>query len=190
MRFSLPPLARTVASVSALFALAASVGLASSPVASYAYGSTPASDEPVMAQAMAPAGDIVDIAVADGRFTTLVTALQATDLVGTLEGDGPFTVFAPTDAAFAALPAGTVDALLADPATLKTILLYHVVPGEVTASDVMQLDRARTVEGQDVSISSGDSGVMINNANIVIPDVMASNGVIHVIDAVLLPPAQ
>jgi len=135
-------------------------------------------------------GDIVDLAVADGRFTTLVTALTAADLVTTLQGPGPFTVFAPTDAAFAQLPAGTIDALLADIPTLQNVLLYHVVPGAVMASDVVSLSQAPTAQGQPVSISTADGGVMINDAHVIITDLVGSNGVIHVIDAVLLPPAQ
>jgi uncharacterized surface protein with fasciclin (FAS1) repeats len=131
---------------------------------------------------------IVDIAVADGRFTTLVAALQAADLVDTLNGEGPFTVFAPTDDAFAALPEGTVDALLADIPTLTNILLYHVVPGKVLAADVVNLSSADTVLGEAVKITVDGGTVKINDAQVIITDIEASNGVIHVIDAVLLPP--
>ncbi len=142
-------------------------------------------------QAEAPSAvsqpDIVEIAVSDGRFTTLVAALDAAGLVETLQGDGPFTVFAPTDDAFAQLPAGTVDALLADIPTLTNILLYHVVAGAVPSSDVVNLTSATTVQGQPVMISTSD-GVAVNGANVVIPDIIASNGIIHVIDAVILPP--
>jgi len=136
--------------------------------------------------------DIVDIAVEDGRFTTLVAAVQAVDLVDTLKGEGPFTVFAPTNEAFAALPEGTVDALLADIPALTDILLYHVVPGKVMAADVLGLDgeSAETaLAGQSISIAiDGESVILNDNVNVVITDIEASNGVIHVIDAVLLPP--
>jgi uncharacterized surface protein with fasciclin (FAS1) repeats len=131
--------------------------------------------------------DIVDIAVQDGRFTTLVAAVQAAGLVDTLKGEGPFTVFAPTDDAFGKLPAGTVEGLLNDVPQLKNILLYHVVSGKVMSSDVVGLDSADTVLGQPISISVEDGKVMINDSQVVIPDIEASNGVIHVIDAVLLP---
>ena len=131
---------------------------------------------------------IVDVAVANGSFKTLVAALTAADLVTTLSGAGPFTVFAPTDAAFAALPAGVLDALLMpeNKATLVKILTYHVVPGMVMAADIMDGDVA-TVEGQNVKLSTM-GGVTVNGAKVVTADVAASNGVIHVIDAVILPP--
>ena len=135
-----------------------------------------------------PVGSIVDIALADDRFETLVAALQAADLVGTLQGEGPFTVFAPTDDAFDALPEGTVEALLEDIPTLTAILLYHVVAGDVRAADVVALESAVTVQGEPVSISVEGDNVRINDALVVITDIAASNGVIHVIDAVLLPP--
>ena len=131
--------------------------------------------------------DIVDIAVEDGRFTTLVAALQAADLVDTLKGEGPFTVFAPTDDAFNKLPEGTVEGLLNDIPTLTNILLYHVVPGKVMAADVVNLTSADTVSGESVTISVMDDKVMINDAQVIITDIEASNGVIHVIDTVLLP---
>ena len=134
------------------------------------------------------AGTIVDIAVADGRFETLVAALQAAELVETLQGDGPFTVFAPTDDAFAALPEGTVEALLEDIPGLTDILLYHVVAGDVRAADVVTLESAVTVQGEAVSITVEGDSVRINDANVVITDIVAANGVIHVVDAVLLPP--
>jgi len=134
--------------------------------------------------------DIVDIAVEDGRFTTLVAALQAAGLVDTLKGDGPFTVFAPTDDAFNALPEGTIEALLNDIPALTDILLYHVVSGKVMAADVVTLDAADTVLGKPVSISVEGDVVKINDAQVIITDIEASNGVIHVIDAVLLPPAE
>lgn len=132
--------------------------------------------------------DIVDTAVQDGRFTTLVAAVKAADLVDTLKGTGPFTVFAPTDEAFGKLPEGTVEGLLDDIPTLKNILLYHVVSGKVMASDVVELTSADTVLGKPVQVSVEDDTVMINDSEVVIPDVEASNGVIHVINAVLMPP--
>jgi uncharacterized surface protein with fasciclin (FAS1) repeats len=130
--------------------------------------------------------DIVDTAVAAGQFTTLAAALQAAGLVDTLKGKGPFTVFAPTDAAFAKLPAGTVEGLLKDKAKLTKILTYHVVSGKVMAADVVKLTEAKTVEGSTVKIDT-TSGVKINNATVVKTDVEASNGVIHVIDTVIIP---
>jgi uncharacterized surface protein with fasciclin (FAS1) repeats len=137
-------------------------------------------------------GSIVDIAVADGRFTTLVAAVEAAGLAETLSGEGPFTVFAPTDDAFAALPEGTVESLLEDPeGALKDILLYHVVDGAVLAETVVTLDSATTLLGQDVTIEVTDGGVVLNGSvNVIITDIKADNGVIHVIDAVLLPPAD
>ncbi len=141
--------------------------------------------EPTQAPA---AMDIVDTAVADGRFKTLVAAVQAAGLVETLKGPGPFTVFAPTDEAFAKLPAGTVGGLLKEPAKLKDILLYHVVAGNVMAADAAKLTSADTVLGQPITIKAEGGKVMINDATVVIADVKASNGVIHVIDTVLLPP--
>ena len=130
---------------------------------------------------------IVEVAQDDGRFETLVAALEAADLVDTLQGDGPFTVFAPTDDAFAELPEGTVEALLDDVPTLTQILLYHVVDGQVPSSQVVELASAETLQGSPVAISSTD-GVMVNNATVVTADVEASNGIIHVIDTVILPP--
>lgn len=133
---------------------------------------------------------IVDIAAADGRFTTLVAALQASDLVETLQGEGPFTVFAPTDDAFAKLPAGTVEALLGDIPALTDILLYHVVAGQVMASDVVSLSSAEAANGKSIAIRAEGGGVMLNEANVIIADIKARNGVIHVIDTVLLPPPE
>lgn len=130
--------------------------------------------------------NIVETAVAAGSFNTLAKALNAGGLIDTLQGDGPFTVFAPTDEAFAKLPAGTLDKLIANPEQLRAILLYHVVPGKVTASEVVKLSSAKTALGQELSISTA-RGVMVNNARVTGTDVMASNGVIHVIDSVLLP---
>jgi transforming growth factor-beta-induced protein len=134
--------------------------------------------------------DIVGLASRDGRFSTLVAALGAANLVETLQSAGPFTVFAPTDAAFAKLPAGTVEALLNDIPTLTSILLYHVVPGKVLASDVVGLSSAETALGEDLQVSLNNGGVLINDSNVLITDLEATNGVIHVIDTVLLPPAR
>jgi uncharacterized surface protein with fasciclin (FAS1) repeats len=130
--------------------------------------------------------DIIDTAVKAGSFGTLVAAIKAANLVDTLKGAGPFTVFAPTDEAFAKLPAGTVDALLKDVPKLTKILTYHVVSGKVMASDVVKLKSATTVEGTDVKIDASN-GVKINDATVATPDVAADNGVIHVIDTVLIP---
>ena len=134
--------------------------------------------------------DIVDVAVGAGIFNTLVAAVQAAELVDVLKSDGPFTVFAPTDEAFAALPEGTVESLLLpeNKELLTSILLYHVVAGAVTAADVVQLESAATVNGASISIKVDDSGVTVDNANVIQTDVAASNGVIHIIDAVILPP--
>jgi uncharacterized surface protein with fasciclin (FAS1) repeats len=133
--------------------------------------------------------DIVDTAVAAGNFKTLATALQAAGLVETLKGAGPFTVFAPTDEAFAKLPAGTLDDLLKpeNKEKLVAILTYHVVPGKVTAKDVMKLHQAKTVNGKDVKIMADGARVMVDNSNVVKTDIGCSNGVIHVIDSVILP---
>ena len=130
--------------------------------------------------------DIVDTAVNAGSFNTLVAAVKAAGLVDTLQGSGPFTLFAPTDEAFSKLPAGTVDALLKDIPKLKKILTYHVVSGKVLAADVVKLKSATTVEGSDVKIDASH-GVKINNATVATPDVAADNGVIHIIDTVLIP---
>ncbi|CDU13293.1 fasciclin domain-containing protein [Vibrio coralliirubri] len=133
--------------------------------------------------------DIVDVAAENGSFNTLVAAVKAAGLVETLKGDGPFTVFAPTDEAFAALPEGTVDMLLKpeNKDKLIAVLTYHVVPGKIMASEVMKLDSAVTVQGEAVMVGIDHGNVMINKAQVVMADVEASNGVIHVIDAVLLP---
>lgn len=134
----------------------------------------------------AMADDIVDIAAGAGTFNTLVAAVQAAGLEDTLRGEGPFTVFAPTDEAFDALPEGTVEGLLADPEALAAILTYHVVPGAVMSTDLSDGMEAETVNGQTVTITLGDA-VMVNDATVVTADIEASNGVIHVIDSVLLP---
>lgn len=134
--------------------------------------------------------DIVETAVASGKFKTLVTAVQAAELVDTLKGNGPFTVFAPTDDAFAKLPKGTVEALLKDTKGLAAVLTYHVVPGKVMAADVVKLTTAKTVQGQPINIVAQKSGVTINGVNVIMTDIVCKNGVIHVIDAVLLPPSN
>ncbi len=138
---------------------------------------------------MTPAAtaDIVDTAVAAGSFKTLAAALQAAGLVETLKGEGPFTVFAPTDEAFARLPAGTVEALLADKEKLTAILTYHVVAGKVKAKQVVTLNEATTVQGGTVKIRVVNGQVLVNDAKVIATDVKASNGVIHVIDTVLIP---
>jgi uncharacterized surface protein with fasciclin (FAS1) repeats len=139
------------------------------------------------ATTMAPASDIVDTAVAAGDFTTLVAAVEAAGLAETLKGDGPFTVFAPTDAAFAALPEGTVEALLEDIPTLTEILLYHVAGAAVPASDVVGLDTVTTLQGGELPVMVEGDTVTIDAATVITTDIEASNGIIHVIDAVLLP---
>lgn len=134
--------------------------------------------------------NIVDTAISAGQFNTLVTALKAAGLVDTLKGPGPFTVFAPTDAAFAKLPAGTVEKLLKpeNKAQLTAILTYHVVPGTVMAADVVKLKEAKTVNGKMIAVKVNGSAVMINDAKVSATDIAATNGVIHVIDSVILPP--
>lgn len=133
------------------------------------------------------AKDIVDTAISAGSFNTLVTAVKAADLVSTLKGEGPFTVFAPTDAAFAKLPKGTLEALLNDKEKLKAVLTYHVVPGKVMAADVAKMKTAKTANGKSLTISTADGSVMVNSAKVIQTDVAASNGVIHAIDTVVLP---
>ena len=136
--------------------------------------------------------DIVDTAAANGSFNTLVAAVKAADLVKTLKGKGPFTVFAPTDAAFAKLPKGTLESLLKpeNKAQLAAILTYHVIPGKVMAADISgKMLKVATVQGENISINA-TRGVKINEASVVTPDVGASNGVIHVIDTVILPPKK
>lgn len=167
--------------------LATLVLAACAPVATPAPASTPMPLEPTAAPQT-----IVDIAVADGRFTTLVAAVQAADLVDTLSSDGPFTVFAPTDAAFAKLPAGTLDDLLKpeNKQMLTDILLYHVVSGNVLAADVANLTEAQTVLGKNVAVKVDGGKVFINDAEVILTNIQASNGVIHVIDTVILPPTE
>ena len=135
--------------------------------------------------------DIIDTAVAAGNFKTLVTAVKAAELVDTLKSNGPFTVFAPTDDAFAKLPKGTVEGLLKDIPKLKAVLTYHVVAGKVMAADVVKLKTAKTVQGQDVKIDASKwhlhKNVKINDANVIKTDIATDNGVIHVIDKVIFP---
>ena len=142
---------------------------------------------PTMEEQKEEAQTIVDVAVKSGNFTTLVTAVKAANLVETLSSEGPYTVFAPTDEAFAKLPKETLDSLLKDPQKLASILTYHVVSGKVMASEVVNLTEAKTVNGQTVSVKVMDGKVLINDANVITTDIDASNGVIHVIDTVLLP---
>lgn len=134
-----------------------------------------------------PEKNIVETAVAAGQFETLVKAVKAADLVETLSGPGPFTVFAPTDDAFAKLPEGTVESLLENTDKLKAVLTYHVVAGKVMAADVMGMDSATTVNGKDIMFTVKDGTVMVNNAKVIKADIECSNGVIHVIDTVILP---
>ena len=190
---------RRIFPVAAVLALALTTAACGSDDAdTAATGSAPmttsAAPSPSPSESMATA-DIVDTAVAAGNFTTLAAALQAAGLVETLKGPGPFTVFAPTDDAFAKLPAGTVDTLLKDPkGDLTQILTYHVVPGKVMAADVVKLDgqKVKTVQGGDLTIGvDGDKVTLTdaagNTVNVTMTDVEASNGVIHVIDGVLMP---
>ncbi len=140
----------------------------------------------------APPEDIVEVAVSAGQFNTLAAALEAAGLVGTLQGEGPYTVFAPTDAAFAKLQEGTLETLLKpeNKDQLIAILTYHVVPGTVTAADVVKLDNAETVSGEMIEITVAGDNVRVNQAKVIATDIAASNGVIHVIDEVILPPAS
>ena len=133
--------------------------------------------------------DIVDTAVSAGSFNTLVTAVKNAELVDTLKSEGPFTVFAPTDEAFAKLPPGTLEDLLKpeNRSKLQSILMYHVVPGKVMAKDAMMLSTAKTANGQSLTINNSSGGVMVDNANVIKADIICSNGVIHVIDTVVLP---
>jgi uncharacterized surface protein with fasciclin (FAS1) repeats len=143
----------------------------------------------ITTQAQAQNRDIVDTAVAAGQFNTLAAALKAAGLVDTLKGAGPFTVFAPTDEAFAKLPKGTVEDLLKpeNKAKLTAVLTYHVVPGKVMAADVVKVKEAKTVQGSSLKVNATGGKVMIDNATVVKADIAASNGVIHVIDTVVLP---
>jgi uncharacterized surface protein with fasciclin (FAS1) repeats len=149
------------------------------------YGYHHGSEKSAMSENAQPK-DIVDTAVSAGSFNTLVTALKEAGLVDTLKGKGPFTVFAPTDEAFSKIPQDQLNALLADKEALTKVLTYHVVPGKVMAEDVINLTSARTVQGQSLSIDAG-SGVRVDNARVLKTDIETSNGVIHVIDSVMLP---
>ena len=181
---------RTIAAVAVAAGLLLTACSSTTSTEPAAEASPMAASAPASAAASMPAtpGTIVDIASAGADFSTLVAALSAAGLVETLQGTGPFTVFAPTNEAFAALPAGVLDKLLLpeNKDTLAKILTYHVVPGQVLAADVTDGDVA-TVEGQAVTLSTAD-GVTVNGAKVITADVMGSNGVIHVIDAVILPP--
>ncbi len=139
----------------------------------------------VMGAGVAQAKDIVDTAVAAGSFKTLATALTAAGLIDTLKGPGPFTVFAPTDEAFAKVPKADLDALLADKAKLKAVLTYHVLPGKVMAKDV-KAGKVKTVQGSEITVATAN-GVMVDGAKVVKTDIVADNGVIHVIDSVIMP---
>ena len=143
-------------------------------------------ETPTMAKAAPAERDIIDVAVADGRFKTLAAAIQAAGLVDTLKGAGPFTVFAPTDEAFGKLPKGTVEALLADKAKLTAILTYHVVSGKLTSGDVARARSLKTVQGGSLTVDAS-SGVKVDGAKVIVADVPAKNGVIHAIDTVVLP---
>lgn len=156
-------------------------------IAAVAVGLTLGSAEDAVTAEM----DIVDTAVAAGQFETLAAALDAAGLVATLKGPGPFTVFAPTDEAFASLPAGTVENLLRpeNKEQLVAVLTYHVVPGKIAAAEVVKLHDAKTVNGGVLKVDAGSDGVRINDATVTATDIAASNGLIHVIDKVLLPPA-
>lgn len=134
-----------------------------------------------------PPGDIVDVALSDGRFATLAGALQVTDMIEALVSEGPYTVFAPSDEAFEKLPEGTVETLLADIPVLTNVLLYHVVSGELTKADLMQLDSVTTLSGGTIIISATDDTVMVNGAQVIETDIQCTNGVIHIIDTVMSP---
>jgi uncharacterized surface protein with fasciclin (FAS1) repeats len=145
---------------------------------------------PVAVSAQAPAKDIIETAVGAGQFTTLARALTAAGLIETLKGPGPFTVFAPTDAAFAKVPKPALDALLANPEQLRAVLTYHVVPGKVMAAQVTGISEATSVQGGKIAIAVQNGAVKLNNsATVTATDIGASNGVIHVIDTVIMPPA-
>jgi transforming growth factor-beta-induced protein len=183
-----PALALAVGACSSTAATPSPEAATPSPAAATPEAPATASPEPSEA---AMAKDIVATATEAGSFGTLLSAATAAGLVETLQGEGPFTVFAPTDEAFAALPEGTLDSLLADPEALKQVLLYHVVSGKVTADQVVGLTSADSVEGSPIAIAVKDGSVFLNDtAEVVATDVMASNGVIHVIDEVILPPTE
>ena len=159
------------------------------PAEASAPAGAPAAPAPAAIPEQTPSGNIVQVAQSAGQFNTLLAAVQAAGLASTLEGPGPFTVFAPTDAAFAKIPKSTLDSVLADKATLTKILTYHVLPGKVTSDQITNGQTAQTVEGQSVTFAVNGNSVKVNDANVVQADVLASNGVIHAIDTVLMPPA-
>ncbi len=178
---------RTIAALS-LMALTACGGAPADDAETTAMtdSTTMAAEAPAMA-----AGDVIEVAAAAGTFNTLAQALTAAGLVETLKGAGPFTILAPTDEAFAKIPEADLQALLANKEELTKVLTYHVISGNVPASQVTGMTSATTLEGRDITISVVDGKVIINgNANVVVTDVAATNGVIHVIDAVLMPPAM
>ena len=146
-----------------------------------------AEEQPAAQPAQDEMGDIVDTAIAAGSFSTLVTAVEAAGLVDTLKSEGPFTVFAPTDEAFALLPEGVLESLLEDTSALTDVLTYHVVPGKVLAEDVLGLSSATTVQGSDIAITIDGESVLVDDATVITTDIETSNGVIHVIDAVITP---
>ncbi len=162
----------------------------STETTSAATETTEAMTDDTTTDSMAELGTIVDVATEAGTFTTLLQAAETAGLVETLAGEGPYTVFAPNDEAFAAVDPATLEALLADPEALSDVLLYHVVAGEVTAADVVELDSATTVQGSDLPIVVDGDTVMVGGATVIATDIPASNGVIHVIDQVLIPPTS
>jgi uncharacterized surface protein with fasciclin (FAS1) repeats len=177
---------KTVRALTATAVLVIAVGACSSDDDS---GSSRDTKATTSTTATPSTGTVVDVASGTPDFTTLVTAVKKADLASTLSGTGPFTVFAPTDAAFEDVPADQLDSLLADQAQLRRVLTYHVVPGKVLAADLQPTQQVTTVEGQDVTIEVNGGSATINGCNIVKTDIEASNGVIHVIDCVLTPPA-
>lgn len=182
---------KKIAVISLIACLTLTACVPISPAAAPAAAEATAAPVEATEAPVAEAKDIVDTAVEAGSFTTLVAAVQAAELVDTLKGEGPFTVFAPSDEAFAKIDKATIDALLADPkGNLTQILLYHVVPGKVMAADVTDGMEATTAQGGKVKFSVKDGKVMINDATVVTADIEASNGVIHVIDSVIMPPSQ
>ncbi len=185
----------TIITATALVALSAAATLSTASAGGGAYGNQAETahllktgmNKAETNEAAAPAGDIVDVAVGAGSFDTLVAAVTAADLVDTLKGDGPFTVFAPTDEAFAKIPQADLDALLADKDKLTAVLTYHVVPGKVMAADVVKLDSVKTVQGDSITIDASDGVVKVDEAKVIKTDIVTSNGVIHVIDTVIMP---
>ncbi len=179
---------KTLAALSLPLLLAVGCTQKDQPVTVAPDAAAPAATEAADATPAEASSDIVDTAVAAGSFTTLATALEAAGLVDTLKGEGPFTVFAPTDEAFAKLPEGALDELIANPDKLKAVLLYHVVEGKVMAADVGGLTEAKAVSGATIPVDTS-SGVKVAGATVVTTDIEASNGVIHVVDTVMLPPS-